>query len=129
MSIAPISAAGASQPRVDELTQAERSRATQLRGSALRNASPAEQRAAVGAQFEAILVRQMLGKTITSMLGDANNASTSVYGDLLTDTFAQKLTTGTGMGLARVIERQMAPRQPAGAAAAAATSTATPILP
>lgn len=112
MSIEALSAAGGNLPKVTELTPAERAHAAQLRGAALRNAAPAEQRAAVAAQFEAILVRQMLGKTITSMLGNSNNASSSVYGDLLTDTFAQKLTAGSGMGLARVIEQQLAPRRP-----------------
>ncbi len=96
-----------------ELTPAERSRATQLRGSALRNAAPAAQRAAVAGQFEAILVRQLLGKTITSMMGKEGGASASVYGDLLTDTFAQQLSAGQGMGLSRMIERQLTPRQPA----------------
>ena len=40
-----------------------------LTGKALRNASPAEQRKEVAAQFEAILVRQLLGPTMASMLG------------------------------------------------------------
>lgn len=92
------------------LTPAERARASHLKGSALRNASPAEQRAAVASQFEAILVRQMLQKTMTSMLGKGDEAATSVYGDLLTDTMAQQLTAGSGLGLAQVIEKQLAPR-------------------
>ena len=94
-----------------ELTPAERSRAAHLRGSALRQASAPEQRAAVANQFEAIMVRQLLGKTVTSMLGSEGGAAASVYGDLLTDTFSQQLTAGSGMGLARMIERQLAPRQ------------------
>lgn len=106
--------ASENQARVAELTANERARATQLRGAGLRNASPAEQRAAVSAQFEAVLVRQLLGKTVTSMLGSGNAAS-SIYGDLLTDTFAQKLTSGSGMGLARVIEKQLTPRAPVSA--------------
>jgi hypothetical protein len=40
-----------------------------LSGKALRNAPPAEQRKEVAAQFEAILVRQLLGPTMMSMLG------------------------------------------------------------
>lgn len=95
-----------------ELSPAERARAIHLRGSALRNAAPAAQRAAVAGQFEAILVRQLLGKTITSMMGQGGGASASVYGDLLTDTFAQQLSAGQGMGLSRMIERQLTPRQP-----------------
>jgi Rod binding domain-containing protein len=102
------------------LTPAERAKAAHLRGAALRNASPTEQRAAVAAQFEAILVRQLLGKTVSSMLGKEGVAS-SVYGDLLTDTFAQQLTAGQGLGLSRMIEKQLTPR---GAAAAAPKASA-----
>lgn len=116
MNISPLSSQSGSPAfelnKASELTPAERVRAAKLRGSALRNAEPAEQRAAVASQFEAVLVRQMLGSTITSMLGKNSGAAGNVYGDLLTDTFAQQLTAGQGMGLARVIEKQLAPRAP-----------------
>jgi Rod binding domain-containing protein len=55
----------------------------------------------------------MLGKTITKMLGKEDGAATSVYGDLLTDTFATQLTAGQGLGLARMLERQLTPHGPA----------------
>ena len=103
------------------LTEAEHARAAQLKGAALRTASGAEQRAAVGAQFEAILVRQLLGKTMSSMMGAGDNAAGSVYGDLITDTLAQNLTAGKGLGLGRMIEQQMKPR----GLAAIATGTPT----
>ncbi len=103
----------ASQPLGTEtLTPRERALAAHLRGAALRNAPAAEQRAAVASQFEAIFVRQLLGKTMTSMLGSENNAASSVYGDLMTDTFAQQLTAGSGLGLAQMIEKQLSPRSP-----------------
>ena len=92
------------------LTHAEHAHAAKLRGSALKMASPAEQRAAVAQQFEAILVRQMLGKTMTSMMGSKESAAGSVYGDLITDTLAQSLTAGQGLGLSRMIEQQLTPR-------------------
>ncbi|PTX90925.1 rod-binding protein [Opitutus sp. ER46] len=112
MNVSGITSSTSPRPadETGELTATERVRAKQLRGSALRNAAPAEQRAAVAAQFEAVLVRQMLGKTMTSMLGNAGGSASSVYGDLLTDTMAQKLTSGAGMGLAAVIEKQLTPR-------------------
>lgn len=94
----------------ETLTPHERALAAHLRGAALRKASPAEQRAAVSSQFEAIFVRQLLGKTMTSMLGSGGGASANVYGDLLTDTFAQQLTAGSGIGVAKMIEQQLAPR-------------------
>jgi Rod binding domain-containing protein len=97
------------QPKAVEMSPLERSHAAHLRGSALRNAPEAQQRAAVASQFEAVLVRQMLGKTITKMLGKEDGAATSVYGDLLTDTFAQQLTAGQGLGIGRMIERQLTP--------------------
>ena len=80
-----------------------------LSGKALRNASPADQRKEVAAQFEAILVRQLLGPTMTSMLGK-DGAASNVYGDMLTDTFAQQLTRGGGFGLSHMLQKQLTPR-------------------
>lgn len=82
-----------------------------LSGAALHNASPAEQRTAVSRQFEAILVRQLLNKTMTSMLGsEKSGASANVYGDMLTDSFAQQLTAGSGLGFGKMLEKQLTPR-------------------
>ncbi len=81
-----------------------------LTGAALRNAPEAVQRAEVAAQFEAILVRQLLSSTMTSMLGSQSDEAASVYGDLMTDSFAQQLTRGSGLGLAPMLEKQLAPR-------------------
>jgi flagellar protein FlgJ len=81
-----------------------------LTGKALRNASPAEQSKEVAAQFEAILVRQLLGPTMTSMLGKEGGAATNVYGDMITNTFAEQLTRGGGLGLSKMIQKQLTPR-------------------
>ena len=81
-----------------------------LTGKALRNASPEEQTKQVAGQFEAILVRQLLGPTMTSMLGKEGGAASNVYGDMLTDTFAQQLTRGGGFGLSHLLEKQLSPR-------------------
>lgn len=97
---------------------------TAFNAAAVRNATPAAQRAAVAAQFEAILVRQLLGKTMNSMLGGAESgAAGSVYGDMLADTMAQQLTAGRGLGLSRYIEQQLTPR---GAQVPPAESSTTP---
>jgi Rod binding domain-containing protein len=64
----------------------------------------------VSAQFEAILVRQLLGKSVSSMVGGSGDVAGSVYGDLMTDMLAQKLTAGQGLGLGRFIEKQLTPR-------------------
>ena len=71
--------------------------------------SPAAERKKVGEQFEAIMVRQLLGKSIGSMLGGTESTAGSVYGDIMTDVFAQKLTSGQGLGLGRMIEQQLTP--------------------
>jgi Rod binding domain-containing protein len=76
----------------------------------LRNAhTPAAQRKAVAGQFEAILLRQFLSGSVGSMLGGEDSASGSVYGYLLTDVLSQKLAQGSGMGLSKMIEKQLTP--------------------
>lgn len=101
MSIAPISSA----------TSAHTAAPAQFNAAALRRAEPAVQRAAVAKQFEAVLVRQLLGPTMTSMLGGKESgAAGSVYGDMLTDTLSQQLTAGPGLGLGRYIEQQLTPK-------------------
>ncbi|HVS53678.1 MAG TPA: hypothetical protein VHD62_15085 [Opitutaceae bacterium] len=120
MSVAPINATGSAP--LDPIAHA---RAAHLSGAALRNASPAEQRAAVAAQFEAILVRQMLGKTMNSMLGgEESGAAGSIYGDLLSDTISQQLTAGQGLGLGRFLEVQLTPKGHATPASAPAVPPA-----
>jgi Rod binding domain-containing protein len=111
MNVSPLSASSviSANGRPDEL--GVRSTVSQkLTGKALRNAEPAEQRKEVAAQFEAILVRQLLGPTMASMLGKEGGAATNVYGDMLTDAFAQQLTRGGGLGLSGMLQKQLTPR-------------------
>ena len=97
MNVSPVTSVAAPAP-------------TQFNAASLRNAAPAAQRAAVAAQFEAVLVRQLLGPSVTSMLGGGQGSvAGSVYGDLLADTLAQQLTAGRGLGLGRFIEQQLTP--------------------
>src|SRR3954467_15839285 len=127
MSVAPLTSA--SFPLVGSPAAAApllHAQATRLKGSALRNAAPSDQRAAVGAQFEAILVRQLLGKTLTSMVGGEGGVSGSIYGDMLADTISQQLTAGPGLGLGRFLERQLAPKGAAHASNADESSAAGP---
>jgi len=78
------------------------------------NLTPEEQRKGVSAQFEAILVRQFLQESVGSMMGGKGKGGAggggSVYSYMLTDTLAQKLTEGQGMGLAPMIAKQLTPR-------------------
>lgn len=84
--------------------------ASEFNGQELRGANSAADRKKVGAQFEAVLVRQLLSKSVGSMLGGADNVAGTVYGDMMTDALAQKLTSGMGLGLGRFIEKQLTPR-------------------
>jgi peptidoglycan hydrolase FlgJ len=78
---------------------------------------PAEQRRVVAQQFEAILLRQLLGPTLQALPGAGNE----IYGYMLTDALAQKLSAGNGLGLASLLERQFAPREPSAATAPSST--------
>jgi peptidoglycan hydrolase FlgJ len=75
----------------------------------------AAQRQKAASQFEAILVRQLLSQSVGSMMGGAGHTAGLMYGDLMTNTLAQNLTAGKGLGLGKMIESQLAPK---GAAAA-----------
>ncbi len=104
----------AAQQEIADLTAQRRApsaHAKPFNAASLRSADPAEQRAAVAAQFEAILVRQLLSKTMTSMLGsETSGPAANVYGDMLTDTLANQLTAGPGLGLGRLLQQQLTPK-------------------
>jgi Rod binding domain-containing protein len=76
------------------------------------------QRKKAAAQFEAILVRQMLSSSVGSMMGGEGKTAGMMYGDLMTDVLAQKLTAGQGLGLGKMIETQLTPHAPKTQAAA-----------
>lgn len=77
------------------------------------NLKPEEARAAVASQFEAIILRQLLQESIGSMMGGKEGGTAgNVYGYMLTDSFAQKLSAGNGLGLAPLLAKQLAPRGP-----------------
>ena len=77
------------------------------------NLSPAEQRTVVAGQFEAILLRQFLQDSVGSMMGGSGGSGGGgggVYSYMLTDTLADKLSQGRGMGIAPMIAKQLTPR-------------------
>lgn len=108
----PLSAAGGSgsTPTLDKTTSSK---------------DPAAIKKAVQ-QFEAIILRQLLEPSIQPVmsggLGGAEGAGGGIYGYMLTDALAGSMAQGGGLGLARVLERQLAP---AGAAAPEAAIRAT----
>ncbi len=124
MNTSGISSIGGAAARPDpERPVAAPARAGAFNAAALRQAGPAEQRRAAAAQFEAILVRQLIGPSMASMLGGSTGGvAGSVYGDMLADSISQQLTAGPGLGLGRYLEQQLAPRD----AAAGGTTDQTP---
>jgi flagellar protein FlgJ len=56
-------------------------------------------------QFESIMLRQFLGESMKGLLN--SGPSSQVYGYLLTDTLADSLSKGGGLGLASVIQAQL----------------------
>lgn len=101
---------------------------------ALSAKSPAAQRKAVAGQFEAIMLRQLLGPSLSGMMGGDDTPSGSVYGYLLTDVFSQKIAQAGGLGLGKMIQQQLSPAgtRPAGSPApapGAPTAAAKPDLP
>lgn len=72
-------------------------------------ASPADVKRAA-AQFEAILLRQLLSPAVEPMmngsLAGGGGAGGGVYGYMLTDVLANTMSQGGGLGLASVLEKQ-----------------------
>jgi len=89
--------------------------------------SPADVKKAAG-QFEAIILRQLLGPSIEPMmnggLGGSGGAGGGggVYSYLLTDVLCSSLGSAGGLGLGRMLEKQLAP--PAAPADASLSSSA-----
>jgi flagellar protein FlgJ len=119
VSISPISSA--TGPAIAALAATNPAVAAAMAPGANTQVTPA-QRQKAAAQFEAILVRQMLSKSVGSMMGGEGHTAGLMYGDLMTNTLAQNLTAGKGLGLGKMIETQLAPR-----AAQAAKIVAKPI--
>jgi flagellar protein FlgJ len=78
------------------------------KASALRNLPKGEQIKAAAGQFEAIILRQLLQDSVGKIMGKGPTADT--YGYLLTDTLANKLTEGGGLGLSGMLAKQLTPR-------------------
>ncbi|MDD5349007.1 MAG: hypothetical protein PHQ12_02230 [Chthoniobacteraceae bacterium] len=64
-----------------------------------------EKTAEAARQFEAILVRQFLGESMKPLL-DGGPAG-KVYGYLLTDSLADTITKGGGMGISHILQAQL----------------------
>jgi Rod binding domain-containing protein len=71
--------------------------------------TPATKAKVAAHQFEAILTRQFLGKSMETLMGGGDSAAGSIYGYMLSDMLSEKLSQGTGMGLGNMIEQQLTP--------------------
>jgi flagellar protein FlgJ len=106
-------------------------------GAAATPAQKATQQTRTAArQFEAIILRQLLTPAIEPLMshGLAGNSAGNaggggVYGYLVTDVLANSLSQGGGLGLARVLEKQLTPKGAVSAAQAAATYRAGELKP
>lgn len=81
-------------------------------------------------QFEAIILRQLLAPSIEPVmsggLGGEQNAGSSIYGYMLTDSLANSLSQAGGLGLGRMLEKQLTPRSSATDNKDSGQSSATP---
>ncbi|MBL9192268.1 MAG: rod-binding protein [Opitutaceae bacterium] len=112
MSVSAISASSA-QPAWAKALDAPLGLSSATRTVAGRTSTPAEVKKAA-AQFEAIILRQLLTPTIEPImsggLGGAGGTGGGVYGYMLTDVLANSLSQGGGMGLSQMLSRQLTPR-------------------
>lgn len=95
MSVVPVSSA----------TSAAAALAAGGKPAALRNLPQAEQVRAAAGQFEAIILRSLMQDSIGKLMGQG--PAGSMYGHLLTDVIANKLTEGGGLGLGSVLTQQL----------------------
>jgi flagellar protein FlgJ len=97
---------------------------------AARPNSPADVRKAA-AQFEAILLRQLLSPAIEPLmnggLAGATGTGGGVYGYMLTDVLATSLSQGGGLGLAQLLTQQLSPRGTPAADAAGTAAADAPL--
>ena len=77
---------------------------------ALRNLPQADQVRAAAGQFEAIILRQLLQDSVGKIAGEG--PAGNVYGFMLTDVIANKLSEGGGLGLSGMLQQQLTPRAP-----------------
>lgn len=72
--------------------------------------SDAEKIAAVGQQFEAVMLRQILTDATKNMFGKGESsgaATNGIYQDMVTNSLADSMSRSGGLGLAKVIAKQL----------------------
>lgn len=70
----------------------------------------ADKALAVGQQFEAVILRQILNdatKNLFSSSADGGSSTNSIYQDMVTNNLADSMSRGGGLGLATVLAKQL----------------------
>lgn len=98
MTVAPVNSA----------TSAAAALAASGKPAALRNLPQSEQVRAAAGQFEAIILRQLLQDSVGKLAG--GGTAGGMYGFMLTDVIANKLSEGGGLGLSGMLAQQLTPR-------------------
>ena len=93
---------------ISHTTSAAATLAAAGKPQAMRNLPQSEQIKAAAGQFEAIILRQMQQDSVGKIAGEG--AAGNVYGFMLTDVIANKLSEGGGLGLSGILEQQLTPR-------------------
>lgn len=114
MSISPINALSAQPADASALRQDRIAAMALAKGGntkALANLPQDQQLKSVSNQFESILLRQFLQDSVGKIMGgEESGAAGNMYGYMLTDVLASKISEGGGMGLSAVIQKQLSPR-------------------
>ena len=69
--------------------------------------NPEAQAKVVAQQFESVLLRQFLDKSVGSLMG--GEAGGDVYGYMVTDALSQSLAKGGGLGMQSILQSQLSP--------------------
>jgi Rod binding domain-containing protein len=85
-------------------------------------------------QFEAVLLRQILGdaqKTVLPSEFSDDSTASGIYHDMVTNTLADSMSKSGGFGLAKVFEQQLSPasKAPKAGEGSSATKPATAAIP
>ena len=97
-------------PRVPDSGSAATFAAAMGSADRLKKMPQAQQVKAVAGQFEAIMLRQLLEDSVSKVMGgDKGGPTGNVYGYMMTDVLANKLSEAGGMGLSKLLEQQLSP--------------------
>lgn len=94
---------------INHNTTAAASLAIGGKSAALRSLPQSEQIKAAAGQFEAIILRQLLEDSVGKLAGGEKSGG-GMYGYMMTDVLASKLSEGNGFGLSKIFQQQLTPR-------------------